>query len=387
MDSCPVCLSTALTGFLYRDQVPVHQNLVFPNPDDAVKISRGVLEMVVCNHCGFVFNRAFEPEILSYGEHYDNTQSCSPYFESYLDERVRYLVETLGITDATVIEVGCGKGQFLRKLAEYPNANIVAFGFDPSYTGPDSEYGGKLKFFRRYYSAEYANIQADIVICRHVIEHVNKPVELLGEVRQALASSPATKVFFETPSVRWIFTNQVIWDFFYEHCSLFSGNSLTTAFERAGFKVENVNYIFGDQYVWVEAEPASGPTKVSHQPGDIVQLAVEYGKKEKTMREDWVGCLNTLRKQGLVAIWGAGAKGATFANLLDPDCLLIDCIVDMNPNKIGNYLPGTGHPIVDYKSLPGRNIRNVILMNPNYYEENRKLLDKDDIDVNLVNWN
>ena len=87
---------------------------------------------------------------------------------------------------------------------------------------------------------------------------------------------------------------------------------------------------------------------------------------------------------GKVAIWGAGAKGVTFANLLDPHSKLIDCIVDLNPNKQGGFVPGTGHPIVSYQDLPKRNVATAILMNPNYREENQTLLRNAGIKLNLI---
>jgi len=38
--------------------------------------------------------------------------------------------------------------------------------------------------------------------------------------------------------------------------------------------------------------------------------------------------------------------GVTFVNLVDPDCLDIQCFVDINPNKQHSHIPGTGHPVI-----------------------------------------
>ena len=83
-----------------------------------------------------------------------------------------------------------------------------------------------------------------------------------------------------------------------------------------------------------------------------------------------------------VAVWGAGAKGATFLNMIDPNCELIEFAVDITPEKQGKFIPGTGHPIVSYESL--RYVDVVILMNPNYREECQKLLDDAGIKTRLV---
>ena len=94
---CPVCESPRLSSFLQRSQVPVHQNLVVTDPQAARTVTRGELDLVVCEDCGFVFNRAFDLSRLAYGEDYDNTQSCSAYFDAYLDGLVKDLVERQGV--------------------------------------------------------------------------------------------------------------------------------------------------------------------------------------------------------------------------------------------------------------------------------------------------
>lgn len=382
---CPVCENTQLKPFLQHYQVPVHQNLVVTNQDAARTMTRGELDLIICDACGFVFNQAFDLSRLSYGEDYDNTQSCSAYFDAYLDGLVRDMVERQGVRNCTIVEVGCGKGHFLRKLVNYPGANNAGFGFDPSYVGPLTDLNGRLQFRTCYYDQSCTDIAADVVVCRHVIEHVPEPLEILRSVRAALASSPKARVFFETPCVEWILRHRVIWDFFYEHCSLFTAESLGLAFRRAGFAVERVEHIFGGQYLWLEARVAN-VDETFPVVGETVRLATAYAADEHKLREDWLARLRDLGQNGKVALWGAGAKGATFANLVDPDCALIDCVVDLNPNKQGRFIPGTGHPIVSPTELPGRGVHNAVLMNPNYREENLQLLAEAGIELNLIDW-
>lgn len=382
---CPVCENVQLKPFLKRSQVPVHQNLVVISQDAARTVARGELDLVICESCGFVFNRTFDLSCLSYGENYDNTQSCSAYFDTYLDGLVRNIVEIQGVRNCTIVEVGCGKGYFLRKLVNYPKANNTGFGFDPSYVGPLTDSNGRLQFRACYYDQSCTDIAADVVVCRHVIEHVPEPLEILRSVRAALALSPKARVFFETPCVEWILRHRVIWDFFYEHCSLFTAESLGLAFRRTGFAVERVEHIFGGQYLWLEARVAD-VDEVLPIASETVQLATTYADDEKNLREVWLARLHDLVQNGKVALWGAGAKGATFANLVDPDCTLIDCVVDLNPNKQNCFIPGTGHPIVSPTELLGRGVRNAVLMNPNYREENLQLLAESGIELKLIDW-
>lgn len=383
---CPVCESRRLTSFLQRSQVPVHQNLVVSSRDAARLVTRGELNLVACEDCGFIFNSSFDLAKLAYGEDYDNSQTCSAYFDGYLDGLAKDMIERQGVRNSTIVEVGCGKGQFLRKLVSYPGGNNKAVGFDPSYVGADTDLNGRLAFRRCYYDDTCADVTADIVVCRHVIEHVPDPMALLRSVWAALAYSPEARVFFETPCVEWILRNRVMWDFFYEHCSLFTAASLSLAFERAGFAVDRVEYTFGGQYLWLEARLSDELLPKIRSYPSTATLARAFGAEEATLRQQWLSSLLQLKAKGQVALWGAGAKGATFANLVDPECTLIDCVVDLNPNKQGRYIPGTGHPIVAPVDLPRRGIKSAVLMNSNYREENLRLLAENGIKVDLIDW-
>jgi SAM-dependent methyltransferase len=382
MTPCPVCGSRLPPPFLERDPVPVHQNLVMDDEAAARALSRGTLRLHACEQCGFVCNGAFDPRLLSYGAAYDNTQSCSPAFEEYLDKLADYVVRDRSVRNSRIVEIGCGKGGFLKALVDRDAGNL-GIGFDPSYVGADVESGGRVRFERRFYDATCADLAADAVVCRHVIEHIPDPVALLRVVRQTLGNSSA-RVFFETPCVEWILRNEVVWDLFYEHCSYFTADSLSNAFERAGFTVESVRHTFGGQYLWAEARPASMEQDVRPRPGDVPRLAAMFSRHEAALVDALRTRLTALADRGAVAIWGAAAKGVTLANLVDRDRALVACVVDLNPMKQGRYLPGTGHPIVAPSELKKYGVRTALLTNPNYFDENARLLREGSLDVQLV---
>jgi len=376
---CPICGTSVVNRFLERENVPVHQNFLFKEEQDAVNIARGTLSAILCHFCGFVFNADFDASLLSYDEKYENTQSYSPIFEKYLDDRVDYLVNNKCIRNLHIIEVGCGKGHFLEKLVQ--RGGNSGIGFDPSYIGPFEKLGGKLNFKRKFYDETSAGIVADVIICRHVIEHIGNPLGMLKTIRKALANSPHAQVFFEIPDVTWILKNQVVWDFFYEHCSYFSAPSIRLVFEKSGFLVDEVKTIFGGQYFWVEAHTTVEPS--FHTPKNVdslIELVQKFSEAEVKLSTLWRENLVKLRADGKIAIWGAGAKGVTFANLFDPKKDLISLIIDINPQKQNKFLPGTGHPIIGYHELLKRDIKSVIILNPNYRKEIENLLQESGAD-------
>jgi SAM-dependent methyltransferase len=364
---CPVCAQPA-EEFLRRDGVPVHQNLLMADAASARAATRGTLALHVCRGCGFVFNATFDGGLLSYGPDYDNTQTISPAFDRHVSGLVRELVERHGVRGCRVVEVGSGKGDFLRQMVSYPGAGNVGLGFDPSYLGPPTDLGGRVQFFKRFFDAD-TSVTADVVVCRHVIEHVPEPVRLLRSVREALKDSPRARVFFETPCVEWILRHQVAWDFFYEHCSLFTADTLSAAFTAAGFQVVGVCHVFGGQYLWLEARPAEEVSALSRRPDALVALARRFAAAEKARLRAWEQSLDRLGRGGPVAVWGAGAKGATFCNLADPDARRVACVVDINPAKQGKFVAGTGHAIVSPERAVALGVTSALVLNPNYVTE------------------
>jgi SAM-dependent methyltransferase len=369
--ACPICGADA-ERFLVRERVPANQNVLFTSRDRARNAPTGTLSLHACGECGFVFNATFQEDRLDYGASYENTQTASEAFASYVDERVTRVVDRCGTALKTVVEVGCGKGVFLSRVID-ATSGTAGYGFDTSYEGAESARGGRLRFFKHYFGAGFVAEPIDAVLCRHVIEHIPHPVAFLRSIREVL-DSPETRIFFETPCVDWIVRNQVIWDFFYEHCSYFNPPSLAQAFERAGFGLESVSHVFGGQYLWLEGAPGVARRAFPSDGGAVLQQCRAFAQAQRASVDHWTARLTTLRRNGPLAIWGAGAKGVTFAGLVDPTLELIDCVVDVNPRKQGCFIPGTGHPIVAPNDLAARKISAAVLMNPNYRRENEAML-------------
>lgn len=377
--ACPVCGEADAEVFLERPGVPAHQNVAYATADAAAGVPRGDLRMRACSGCGFVWNEAFDPGLVGYGTDYDNTQHHSPGFSAHMRAMVERVLAAAPAEAATLVEIGCGKGDFLRLLVAAEAAGHRGVGYDTTYDGPALEAGGRLRFERRLFDRSCVADRPDVVVCRHVIEHVPDPAGLLGELRAALGDHPA-RVFFETPDVGWILEHGVVWDFFHEHCSLFTAGSLARAFEAAGFTVKAVERVFGGQYLWLEAG-SDGTAVVPSGPPDRSRGgrslgAGTFGAREQELVAGWRTRIEALSAKGPVALWGAGAKGVTLANLCDPDASRIDCVIDINPRKQGRYVAGTGHRIVAPEGLRDRAPGAIILMNPNYEAEVRSTLDE-----------
>lgn len=374
---CPLCGASGSGVFLERRLSPLHQNLLCRTAAEAKSLNSGVLAISLCPCCGFVFNAAFLPELMSYSQAYDNTQTHSPLFQRYLTELSEDLVNRYHLMDKTIVEVGCGKGDFLRLLCR--GGRNRGLGFDPSYIGPETAEQGAVRFVTEFYEGQRSDTPPDFVCCRHVIEHIPDPLGMIRGIRNALGEHSPAVVYFETPNVEWIFEHTAFWDFFYEHCSYFTPDTLAWAFELSGFSVLRVKSVFEGQYLAIEAKSSGASSApLSLLPQGAAQLEKHVHAFRDRVARKIDDCREQVRKfsrQGGCALWGAAAKGVTFANIIDPNATDIKCLVDINPAKAARFVPGTGHPIVNLEALGSQySVAGLLSVNSNYLLEQRAML-------------
>ncbi|MDR3415434.1 MAG: methyltransferase domain-containing protein [Nevskia sp.] len=332
---------------IYRQAgLPVFQNKAYPTPAAARLAPIGDVELVQCPRSGLVYNARFDEALLQYDEHYQNEQACSPSFKRHLEE-VRGIVLANIKAGQKGIEIGCGKGYFLEMLAE---AGADVMGYDPAYEGASA------RVVKQYFGAEAVAEAPDYVVLRHVLEHIASPWSFLQQL--AAKCGAGTRIYIEVPCFDWIVENNAFYDVFYEHVNYFTLDVLRHVFSR----VIQSGRLFGGQYLYIVAELAGfGPPS-----------AYSGREFEKLKLEDYLSELVARRKDpgNGFFIWGAGAKGITFANILARKGLDVAALIDINPAKQGKYAGLSAASIVAPESvLDQLGGRDVFVMNPVYLDE------------------
>lgn len=374
---CPACEDGTLTVFADMGDVPVYCNVLWPTAAEARQAARGNIRLAHCASCGLVYNAAFDPALISYSVDYENSLHCSPHFQQYADELADKLIARFGLRDRDVLEIGCGKGEFLALLCDKGGNRGIGFdaSFEPAALGPEA--AARLRVVRAPYSEAYAEHTADFIYSRHVLEHIPNPLSFLQVVRAAAVKRPGAAVFCEVPNALWTLEDLGIWDVIYEHCSYFSPIALAGLHARVGLRPIDVYTAYGNQFLCLSAVPAEGSTNghAARIPGpDLVGLATSVASFEDHRRrkvEEWTGRLRDLRGAGKrVALWGAGSKGVTFLNVVPGGREAITAVVDINPRKHGKFVPGTTLPVIGPEALRDQGGADVVLiMNPVYQGE------------------
>ena len=381
-NGCLVCGLPADEPFARLQGLPVHTNVLWASAEEARAAPRGDIALSLCRGCGLIWNTRFDPAVLSYDADYENSLHFSGEFRRYSEELAELLIDRHPLAGGHVAELGSGKGEFLALLCE--RAGCTGVGFDPSYAGEaDGRAEGRLTFVRDLLAPDSDLGEADLVVCRHVVEHLENPVGVLTTVRRALGERSAA-IYVEVPAAEYLLREDAIWDLIYPHVTCLSAAALEEIVRRAGFHPREHGYSFGGQYLWVDATTdASSPAEDEPRRDSLAADAGEFAERLLAKRELWAGELPRLLAAGPVALWGAGAKGTTFLNLV-PAGESIQFVVDVNPRKQGKYVPGTGQRIVAPESLVEHPPATILVMNPVYSDEIAESLRRLRVDAQLV---
>ena len=388
LQTCHNCGAPALSAFYRIDHIPVHSCLLMPNREAALTYPQRDMQLGFCRSCGFIENMLFDPKMHEYSTRYEETQGFSPRFREFATALAKRLIEKYDLRNKVILEIGCGKGEFLALICELGGNQGI--GLDPSYV-PERQPGAaasRVTFIQDFYSEQYSHLTVDVVMCRHTLEHIQPTASFMRMVRRAIGDRHDTIVFFEVPDMSRILKEQAFWDIYYEHCSYFSLGSLARLFRMTGFEVLDLAKDYDGQYLLIDARPSNGSNGPSlPQENDLEELAEGVKRFQQSFPDRvkaWKETLGRIKDRGHKAvIWGSGSKAVAYLTTMGIRDE-VEYIVDVNPYKHGKYLAGTGHEIVSPSFLMSYKADVVIAMNPIYRDEIQRDLHRMHVSAELI---
>jgi SAM-dependent methyltransferase len=332
MDSCPACGSAAVTTAIAVNVAPTSDGVVVNAPVDTA----------VCSNCGFAFNTvgARGKEATFYSDAYDLlAESAEAEFVYETDSGVRginddmaeYIVRSCGLKPgASVLDVGCGKGLFLRALGR-GRGDLVLHGVEPSrharrfserVVPGASIYEGLLA------QSPFASRHFDLVTCVGVFEHVPDPVGFARDMASRVASGG--RLFLSVPNL----ANNPADVVTYDHLSRFTPATFRAVLGRAGLIAEEV-VVEERVPMWALARRAHG--------GEITEVTPDSGSVARDAAAWFGSCLDVYRRLDespgsdarRIGVYGTGLilPAAAALGALDPNRIV--AFFDDNPHMQG----------------------------------------------------
>lgn len=332
--SCGVCGGAELEQVLDLPSLPLTG--MFSTTPGTPEGSSFDQQLLLCEDCGHLQLEAqVSPELLYSSEYSFRTSRSAParrgaaafaeFVWSIAGERIFNCVLDVGSNDSYLLELLSGRA-----------ANRV--GVDPIWAGREAEVeaAGIRVIGAPIESVDAGDIGAppDLVVCRHVMEHLFSPRDLLQKLRQ-IATDDAIFVF-EVPDLDVLLERLRFDQVFHDHLQYFSLASLVRLLEETGMRyLSHTNSSVYPSAVMIAFSPAAegGTPPVSSPP-------------TKALVDDRIGLftaeMTTVRAQmeqinGPIHGYGAAEDLPTLLYHLGcgPDAL--DVVFDDDPAKDGLF--------------------------------------------------
>ncbi len=325
------------------------------------------LKVLVCENCWLVQTE----DIASAGELFDSEYAYfSSFSKSWLAHAQSYVQKMksrfdLGST-SFVIEVAANDGYLLQYVKA---SGISCLGVEPTRSTAAAAREKGITIEEVFFGVESSRAivashgQADLTAANNVLAHVPFINDFVSGFREILKPNGVST--FEFPHLLNLVKENQFDTIYHEHFSYLSLTAVKAVFEKNGlsiFDVEELPTHGGSLRVYAQKKE-SGRHVVTSAVEKMLVLESEHGISRRDFYENFqiraekikfelLRFLLDANKSGKkVAAYGAAAKGNTLLNFSGVRADLINCVADANPNKQGQFLPGSRIPIVTPEEL------------------------------------
>ncbi len=335
---CPVCSHSLAVPF-FDGGWQTLATLGWPkSAEDAQTMPRYPHDFMQCPACSHVWNRSFDYAAIPYQNNPNRMFNTGGIWQGHL-AKTRDLVLQQLPKKPVVVEIGCGEGHFVRGLSKAVTGSFI--GFDPNAS---QETGRGVEFHARLFNPldDMTIFAPDVIVIRHVLEHLTEPVVLLEQLAWAAVSlyKPCW-LFAEVPCIDRVFETYRLADFFYEHVGHFTTQSFQTLMNKAGELVE-LAHGYGGEVVYALVK-----LNVSIEKQQRALASQTFSKRTDESRLTIHKQLDELAESGATCvIWGGTGKAAAFIHQFGADKKRFPLVVDSDRDKVGFFVPGTGQEIL-----------------------------------------
>lgn len=350
------------------DQMPASAQDI-PGKEEILEDKGITLNLCQCGGCGLV---QFDCQPVAYYKDVIRSGGYSTTMVNLRTRQYQHLVDTYHLEGKKLIEAGCGQGEFLSVLSNFP---VEAYGIENRETLVAMAKEKGLKVWQQF--AEEGNILApqdgsasgpyDGFLSFNFLEHQPKPVSMLRCLAENLREGGIGLI--TVPSLEYILEYDGYYELIRDHLAYYTFETLRYTVEAAGFEVleeEMINRDTLSVIVKKKKQPAGQEDyKKSAEKLDVSGLL----KSQDTIGSEIEQLIMELEAKGKrLAVWGASHQGFTLASTTGIGAFA-QYIIDSAPFKQGKYAPASHLLIVSSDHYMADPVDAILIVAPGYTEE------------------
>ncbi|MBN8555167.1 MAG: class I SAM-dependent methyltransferase [Deltaproteobacteria bacterium] len=360
-NSCRVCGSPVDTFHSFPKISLLNKPVERPLPETSARMDLSYCGR--CRHISSYLESTQDIEALMkkiYLELYEtmSTTTLSPSQEKFTLHMGTWLAEIAKGSKKKILEIGSHDG-FLLNCLKQQGHDVIGVEPSPFAKSSSEKYGIEVRqdFFT---DGMFSEKSFDLIIARHVVEHVPAPTEFVKSIARCL--KPNGMLYIEVPNSLGSLAACFFPEFHADHISYFTPSSLIWMLREVGlgdfshFESFDAYMSFPFMGALVKPGKSDGPEYgFAIQNYKIPDYLARFSNNFKTYQTN----LSQLSSDNSVGVWGAGSIGNRFA--IDGNFQEAKKYFDINPLNVGKRLSITGNKVYSATQIPEMGIQKILL--------------------------
>ncbi len=339
-------------------------------PDsNQVKQDQGItLNLHQCPHCGLV---QFDCQPVEYYRDVIRSGGFTTTMVELRRRQYQHFIEACRLEGKKIIEAGCGRGEFLSVLREFP---VQAFGIEHREDLVQLAKDGGLTVWRQFTETEDTVLESPDkkagppyhgFLSFNFLEHQPDPDKMLRCIWNNLTEDGVGLV--TVPSLEYILEHNGYYELIRDHLAYYTFETLRSLMEHNGFQVVEEEMVNRDTLSVIVRKTAMPDKAVWEHPEeiDITGLLASRQSIDRQVNQ----LVNRLHEEGkTLAVWGASHQGFTLAATTGLG-RKVRYIMDSAPFKQGRFAPASHILIVDPDHFLKEPVDAILIVAPGYTDE------------------
>lgn len=334
---------------------------------------RGIdLPLYCCENCNLT---QFDTVPVDYYRDVIRAGGLSSTMRSLRRNQYAHLIETYHLEGASILEAGCGRGEFLSVLTEFP---VKAYGIEHREELVKIAQEDGLVVWQDFAGSPEHPVTVpgtgerfDAFLSFNFLEHQPEPASMLKCLRNSL--KPGGYGLITVPALEYIAEKKSYYELIRDHIAYYTFTSLGNLVSLCGFKVLEEEMINRDTIAMIvqktDAEPSGTAATCGGEDTAKPDLSDALSEGYQITQQEVSDFCEAARISGqTLSVWGASHQGFT---LLATTALSENAqyVVDSAPFKQGRFAPSSHVPILSPEEFFREPSDICLITAPGYSEE------------------